>query len=295
MKNLTILLLLLICSSFIVIAQKDTTYNYGKIFRGTSLINMQTTENAPEGGFNFVVQHRFGQADIKDGLLYNFLGMDLTSNMRLGFVIPINRLNYVGIGRTKFGKYYDFEWKRILLRQSTDNRKPFSIALYTNATVYSADLPTVEDDNYFGDGQTPFEYEALHRWSYSSQLIFSKKFGRKFSLLVSPTFVYKNLVPIGKYNKNFVMPIGASFKTGLFSSVIFEYTYTYLDDPPFGSENPISIGWEYQSASHVFQIFICNNNDILDHNYYLNDNNARILDGKFILGFNIHKTFWVKK
>ena len=37
-----------------------------KVFRGISLINIKTTENIPENGFNFTIQHRFGLADLQN-------------------------------------------------------------------------------------------------------------------------------------------------------------------------------------------------------------------------------------
>ena len=264
-----------------------------KAFRGTSLINLKTTENVAKKGFNFVIQHQFGQASLQEDLLRDFFGMDLTSNIRFGFVVPLSRSNYIGIGRTKFNKNYDFEFKQILLKQSPDKRIPLSVALYFNGAISTTDFPGVQPDNYFGDGTTPFEYKFLHRTSYISQLIISKKFGRRFSLLVSPSFVHHNLVDQGEYNKRWVLPFGAEIRTGMFSSIIFEYAHMF--DNYGGRDNPYGIGWEFQSASHLFQIFVSNKNNILSQNYLMNPIGADFGNKTFFLGFNLHRTFWVKK
>jgi len=279
--------------SITILSGQESGQENFKAFRGTTLLNVKTTENVPEKGFIFTIQHRFGLADLQNELLLDLFGMDLTSNIRFGFTVPLTRSTYIGVGRTKIGKNYDFEFNQILLKQSPEKRIPLSIALYTNAAISSSEFPEVQPDNYFRDGIIPFSYNAHHRWSYLSQIIISRKFGNWFSLLVSPSYVHQNLADPGEYNKRWVIPFGAEIRTGLFSSIIFEYAHLF--DNFNGRDNPYGIGWEYQTASHLFQIFISNKNNILGQNYLMKEIGADFGDYTFFLGFNLHRTLWVKK
>ena len=112
-------------------------------FRSTVLINSQSTLTPGKNGWEFHIRHRFGAIKADNTFLKNFLGTDLVANIRFGFVFPIGDKTYVGVGRTKFGKTYDVEAKRLLLVQTTDNSMPFTIAAYVNAACMSDDFAPV--------------------------------------------------------------------------------------------------------------------------------------------------------
>ena len=87
-KNL--LLLSLICSSTVALAQKNdlfdlldedsivTTVDVNRVvyatFKGTQLINAATNETPGKGVLQYIIAHRFGS--FGDDYLYNFFGLD---------------------------------------------------------------------------------------------------------------------------------------------------------------------------------------------------------------------------
>ncbi|WMJ73514.1 DUF5777 family beta-barrel protein [Cytophagaceae bacterium ABcell3] len=285
--------------SVFIIISFYTTICYGqdsekpaviKNFRSNELINTQTTESIQSNAVEFNIKHRFGVVSPGREILTEFLGMDLPSNIRLGLAIPISDRLYIGVGRTRFNKIYDFEGKYIVTQQTEDESSPVSIAAYFNAAIRTDNFPSVPDNAYFEDGHTPFEYHFVHRLAYNSQLIISRKFGNKLSLQVAPTLVYRNLVSPERDNYVMAVPIGGSIKTGLTSSIIFEYSYI-INENLSNHRYPLSIGYEIATAGHTFQIFLTSSQHILQQQL-LTTEQADYLNGNFVLGFNLKRVFW---
>src|SRR3546814_3324955 len=83
----------------------------------------------------------------------------------------------------------------LFLNQSVDDQKPFSAALFMEATANTT--PTADE--------AIVQPEFKHRWSYVTQLLLARKFGEAFSLQLSPTLLHRNLVPLDKDPVN--MPV----------------------------------------------------------------------------------------
>lgn len=263
-----------------------------KTFYATSLINTQTSELVPKGQLKFTIKHRFGLADLNEDFLKNFMGLDLSSNIRFGFQVPVSDRFYVGIGRTKEKKQYDLEGKIALIRQTLDNKTPLNISVYADVAVSADDFPKKLDayDYFMSDSTTVFNYHFNHRLSYNSQIIFSRKFNSWFSAQVAPQLTYRNLVRADQENLLFAVPLGLRFKVALLSSVIFDFTPVFTNKGDFG--HPWGIGYEVGTAGHSFQFFIGNTSFIMNPYMYSNET-SKLLDNQFYLGFNIHRYLWL--
>lgn len=270
-------------------AQETKPYVFN-IFRSTQLVNVQTTEVLSPGGFEFVITHRFGMIGTDKSIVKQFLGLDLPSNIRIGFALPLTERLYIGCGRTKHNKTVDAEGKYLLFRQTEDNEMPVSIAAYFNGAVGTDEFPDVPAGAYFSDSITPFSYKFPHRLSYNSQIIIGRKFTEKFSFQLAPVFIYKNLVNPGDDNYTIALPVSGIFKTGTNSSLIFEYAYRFNNRPAYNAY-PLSIAWEFGTVGHIFQIVISSTNEIIEQDIYTK-NSFNYLKGNFTLGFNIKRTFW---
>ncbi|MBH83367.1 MAG: hypothetical protein CMP70_01665 [Flavobacteriales bacterium] len=279
--------LLLLC--FGVRAQEKV---YVSAFKNKQLINAQTTV-IPEG-FEFNIMHRFGKIGIDDRLYKDFLGFDYPANIRFSLSYKLNERFYIGVGRTKIGKTIDFEGKYILLRQTADNSSPFSIAIFNNTGVNTEPYNDYGPNAFFSDSITLFENKFSHRVSYTTELILSKKFSDKLSLQLNPTMVYKNLViGIEKDHFTFVLPFSGRFQYSFSSSILFEYAHKLNNRSKSALDNPFSLGFEFGTAGHVFQIFMSNS-------YYLREANIYTLEPydfyqrpyEFVLGFNIRRVWW---
>ncbi|NJM14849.1 MAG: hypothetical protein HC896_05240 [Bacteroidales bacterium] len=273
-------------------AQQQKEY-VEKTFRSNSLLTLQTVENVPAKSWQLIVQHRFGRADVKKDFLYEFLGMDKTSNIRLGVAIPVTERGYIGAGRTKNNKAVDIEAKYILVKQTSDFRQPVSMALYANAAYNTVRFPENNNGYFEQDSVTAFRYANVHRLSYGYQLLVASKIAPWLSLQLSPTCVYKNLVPPGRDNYSLALNLGGKITVSLMTSVLFEYAV--IANKAASQVNPFALGYEIKTASHGFQIFFGSANAILNQELYTTESNADLLDKNFFLAFNIHRSFYIKK
>ena len=287
---------LLLSTAISVKAQNDSTETEytENVFATTKLINTQTTDMLPKGGWQLMIEHRFGIIGTDSTIYHQFLGMDLPANIRLGAAFPISDRWYWGFGRTKVDKTIDLESKYLILKQTKDNRTPISLAVYGNMMMRTDPFPTEPPNSFFADSTTAFEYKFSHKFSYNAQLIISRKFGNRLSLQVAPVFIYENLVEIGRDNYTMALPISGRYRFGMLNtSFIFEYT-PVLYNTPDDFINPLSIGVEFGTAGHVFQLTVSSSNFILEKNLYTRPS-GDYTEGEFSLGFNIKRTFWSKK
>ena len=278
---------LLIGFSFGAFAQE-----YVNPFKNKQLINAQTTV-IPDG-FDFTIMHRFGKIGLNDEFYKQFLGFDLPANVRFSLSYKLSDRAYIGVGRTKVGKTVDIEGKYVILRQTASNSMPLSIALYNNTglntDVYRGESPIA----FFGDSITSFENKFVHRFSYNTQLIVARKFNDKISLQISPTFVYKNLVEgMEESHHTFVLPFSGRYQYSFGSAVLFEYAYKLNNTSENKLDNVFSLGFEFGTAGHVFQVFMSNSYYIRETNIYTEEPyNFYDRPNEFVLGFNIRRVWW---
>lgn len=278
---------LLIGFSFGAFAQE-----YVNPFKNKQLINAQTTV-IPDG-FDFTIMHRFGKIGLNDEFYKQFLGFDLPANVRFSLSYKLSDRAYIGVGRTKVGKTVDVEGKYVILRQTASNSMPISLALYNNTGLntdaYRGESPIA----FFEDSITPFENKFVHRLSYNTQLIIARKFNDKISLQLSPTFVYKNLVEgMEESHHTFVLPFSGRYQYSFGSAVLFEYAYKLNNTSENKLDNAFSLGFEFGTAGHVFQVFMSNSYYIRETNIYTEEPyNFYDRPNEFVLGFNIRRVWW---
>ena len=281
----------LVVLSIVLFGLSARAQEYVVPFKNKQLINAQTTV-IPDG-FDFTIMHRFGKIGLNDEFYKSFLGFDLPANIRFSLSYKLSDRAYVGVGRTKIGKTIDVEGKYLLLRQK-QNESPISVAIYNNTGIntdaYRGESPLA----FFADSVTPFENKFVHRFSYNTQLIISRKFSEKWSLQLSPTFVYQNLVEgVEKSHRTFVLPFSGRFQYSFGSAILFEYAYKLNNTSDNQLDNPFSIGFEFGTAGHVFQVFMSNSYYIRETNIYTQEPyNCYDKPNEFVLGFNIRRVWW---
>ena len=255
-------------------------------FSFSQLINAKTTFIRQTKGFGFGIQHRFGATKFDENLLKNFFGLDLASNIRFSFEIPVSQKLMLEIGRTRYGKFYDVGGKYLVIKQN--NKIPVSIVLYENIAVTTENAPQYSENATFADGRK-FEYKFTHRLYYDTQLIISRKFSNKFSGQIAAELVWRNLTPVvPEHEKAYVIavPVSLRLKTGLTSAIDVE-----IMPNTHHRTMPVSLAYEIASSgNHVFQITITNSDRILSQNLFFNSTLRYPKDG-FMLGFNLIRYF----
>jgi hypothetical protein len=291
MKKILILLTLSLFFSSLIAQEETQSQEKSKpvrfTFGTTTLIDNQTLESPYKGGLELEIQHRFSRIEN----YHNLYGIYGSANTRMGLNYGITDRLMIGAGTTKDYKLQDIQWKYLILQQTEDNSMPLSLSYFGNIV---ADLRS--EDN-FGPASN---FKQMHRFSYFTQLIVSRKMSEKISLQVAPSFVYFNSVnrysaTEGYKNLNLGLSAGGRVNVSGNHSLMVEYDQlltkqdlgtTLTKQPPPN----LSIGWEIGTGTHSFQIFVANYNQINNQrNLVFNTNDFS--NGDYLVGFNIHVRF----
>lgn len=269
-------------------------------FKGSKIINMQTTETVKKHTMDFSVSHRFGNIGMQSGggghTLYGF---DNSTDIRIAFDFGITDDLTLGFARSKMNETLDGLVKYRFLTQTTDNHIPLSVALYADMGY------TAQPASTFYAGaliDSTFHQNDLHRFSYTAQLILARKFGSRFSMEIVPTYQHRNFV-IAKINADngfaetndlVSFGIGGRLKLTTRLSIIADYYYTISKYRQNNSANPfynpLAVGIEIETGGHVFHLNFTNASGIIENNY-LPFTNDSWLKGGYKFGFNISRVF----
>ncbi|MFB6307180.1 MAG: DUF5777 family beta-barrel protein, partial [Flavobacteriales bacterium] len=88
----------------------------------------------------------------------------------------------------------------------------------------------------------------------------------------------------------FVLPFSSSIEFGDNNALLLEYAHVLNNNTENGL-NPMSVGIQFGTAGHTFQVFVNSNNSILEQQLYTSENHD-YKSGDFSLGFNIKRIWW---
>ena len=241
-------------------------------FESATLIDNQTNVLFNKNTLDVQMQHRFGLIDETNSLA-GIYGDG--ANIRIALSYAIHERLTVGYGTTKNNRLQDFNWKAALLRQTRSNSMPFSVSYYGNFTI---------------DARPESQFNLVQdRYSFFNQLIIAKKFGQSLSLQIAPSISHYNAVESDMENDMISIAFGGRAKISPQTAIIFDYSQpitSFDSDPKPG----ISLGAEFATSGHAFQIFVTNYSGIVQQkNYMMNQND--FFDGDILFGFNITRRY----
>lgn len=279
---------------------KKTHDRVSATFKGSKIINMQSTETVKKGTMDFSVGHRFGNIGKESGGgAHQLYGFDNSADIRIGFDFGITDNLTLGIARNKMAEMIDGLVKYRILTQTTDNHMPLSLAIYVDAAY------TPQEASQFYAGMVmdkDFRQNDIHRFSYTTQLLIARKFGWRFSMQLTPTYQHRNFVlaSVNPENDavetNGLMSLGGGFRFMITKrfGIIGDYYYTFSDFRNNNSANPfynpLALGIEIETGGHVFHLNFTNASGIIENNYIPNTKDSW-LKGGYKFGFNISRVF----
>ena len=192
----------------------------------------------------------------------------------------------VGYGITKKNRLHDFSLKAALLRQTRSDKIPLSITYYGNIAI----------DGRSGKANDSIFILRQDRYSNFHQIIFARRFSPDFSFQIAPSISHYNTVDFGKENDRFAIAFGGRYKVSAQTSIMFDYSQpitSFDDDPDTGAyyNNPgISLGVEFATSGHAFQLFVTNFSGIVPQQNYMKNTNDFFNKG-ILIGFNITRNY----
>ena len=284
-KTILAILLIIPMCAFSQSRQKDSIVDKPErpAFESSSIIDNQTNVLFSKNTLEVMMQHRFGLIDEENSLLGIY---GANSNIRIGVSYAILDWVTVGYGITKKNRLSDFSLKVALLRQTRSNRIPVSVSYYGNMVI----------DGRSGSANDNIFITKQDRYSNFHQLIIAKRFNSKLSLQLAPSVSHYNTVDFGFENDVFSMAFGGRYKISSQTSLLFDYSLPlskFHSDDAIGDiydHAGISIGAEFATSAHAFQIFVTNWNGIVPQRNYMKSTNVFAMDG-ILIGFNITRNY----
>lgn len=291
MKIYKILLLAVLALPLSVFSQEQVNDTIVKekperpAFESSFLISNPTNVLFSKNTLEIQMSHRFGELNDDKNDLAGFYG---SANIRIGLTYAIHERLTIGFGTTKNKNYQDFNWKAALLRQTRSDKMPVSVSYYGNFAI------DARSKNFFGEGNQGLFTETSDRYSFFNQLIIARRFNPKLSLQVAPSVSHYNTVATTMRNDMVAIAFGGRYKISSQTSVIADYsqpiTKMRLENPPPG----ISLGFEFGTSAHTFQLFMTNYWGIVPQENYMFNNKATGLEGnkgQYLIGFNITRNY----
>ncbi len=271
-------------------------------FKGSKVINAQTTETVKAKTMDFSISHLFGNIGVQsNGGVHTLYGLDNVSDVRFGFDYGITNNLTIGIGRSKQSELIDGLVKYRIFTQTIDNHFPVSLAVYSDMS-YNPQSAAIFYNGMVAPASGGFKQSDVQRISYVNQLIIARKFGSRFSMELLPTYQHRNYVLAninadnGAAETNDLLSMGTGFRFKITNRflIIADYFYTLSDYRKNNSANPFynpfAIGIEIETGGHVFHLNFSNTSGIIENNFIPKTTDSW-LKGGFKFGFNISRVF----
>lgn len=287
-KN-SLLILMMVAVPFLCLGQEDELFqeldglSQGPelfelpAFKALQIGNLQSTKVVDKGDLYLVVAHRFG--DFKNGIS-DFFGLD-QANTKIQLLYGVISDLQLGVSRDSYEKTYSGTLKYRLYEQSME--RPLNISLYG-----SVDINTQIQKNIY-PGLKPTD-----RYSYSFQVLSSRRFTENLSLQIAPIYVRHNLVDLNftqrqSYNQ-FLLATGGRYKLSKRFSVNLDYAYNFSRDKNSLYHNPLTVGVDIETGGHVFQLLFTNSRASNDSSF-LTETTGDWAEREVSFGFNIVRVF----
>lgn len=291
MKKFLLLLLFPICgfAQSDLLSEIDTVKTDRKVesaFKSLKIINLESTKLAGKGDLYLVVAHRF---DYINNGFDDFFGID-NANTQIKFVYGLKNWLTVHIARSGFQETIDSAIKYRLISQEKDGF-PFEIVGF-NSIAINAEM---KEQNYPN-------MQFANRLSYVTQILISRKFSKKISLQIAPTYFHENTLkdildenntvisPNPQNNSQFAIGIGGRYKFAKRWSVNMDYVANLNRASQSIYVNPLSIGVDLETGGHIFQMHFTNSRAMHEAGY-LGQTSGEWSKGEIAFGFNLVRVF----
>lgn len=284
MKKIYIITLLLM--SFALRAQEDLLdilekeqsedINYTQAtFKGARLINGHTIVTRKARELEFVISHRFGRINSGIDELFGLDGANIRFSLEYGITDNLT----VALGRNSFEKVYDGFFKYRLLKQSGGKVNiPVTITAFGSMAVRTIDYPDFETDDFNS------------KVSYTYQLLIARKFDKRFSFQLAPTYVHRNKVFENQENDVLALGIGGRVKLNTRLSLNAEYYYRLTEEPNNIYKDSLGFGVEIETGGHVFHLSLTNSRSMVERGF-ITETDGDFFKGDIHFGFNISRVF----
>jgi hypothetical protein len=242
----------------------ETTAYPVTTFESNFLVDDQTTVVFDKKSLGFAIQHKFATMDEGISNLWGMYGAATNIRLALDYV-PMKNLQ-IGAGISKTHMITDVSAKYSILRQTSDNKVPLSLAVYGVVGMDGRGASNFETGKVVDTkGETmPVSIEFTDKISYFSQVLVSRKFTEWLSIQGGASYTHYNMVAWDQNHDLFGVHALGRIKISPQSSLTFNYNQPLkIESISEQSEMPdytptIAVGWQISTFTHAFQIYVSN-------------------------------------
>jgi hypothetical protein len=256
-------------------------------FSDTRVINGHASETLEKGTFDLRITHRFGEiATPSSGR--TLFGLDNSTDVRIGLEYGLTDKVMIGFGRSKGFAPYSELWDGLIKYKIIGQSKDFPVTISVASSAFFTSMRSSGDST----SVTSFQKTA-HRFSYYSQLIFSKNWKNKFTAQLAPGILHRNYVAYE--DNNTVFSLGGMLRYNFYKklSIVAEYYHLFRPNEVINGvtyHQPMALGVEIKTYAHVFQLNFMNSEGI-GEGQFIPYTFGRWFDGQFRFGFTISRHF----
>lgn len=231
-------------------------------FGNTRIINTHSIETLKKGVLEFRIEHKFGDIAGTEGGVQTFFGMDNSTDIRFAFEYGITNDLMIGVGRSKgtyglgangspYKSLLDGLIKYRLLRQKPNVSLISLSVLGTTSYTYMKSITDLTSVSSYPN--------QSNRFAYASQINVARKFGKKLSLAIMPTYVYRNFVADNDVNGLFSLGSAIRYSINDRIGVIVEYFQNFNSSGVRTlNTNSLGVAVEWNTFGHVFTVNLTN-------------------------------------
>lgn len=258
------------------------------VFKSTRVVLSHSSETQKKHDLDMRIRHHFGDIGGRFGSAHTLYGLDVASDLFIGFDYGVTDDFTLGIGRSKQDEMYNFSGKYRLLKQKRGSIMPVNLTLFAQmGWIAREPLNSTEFASY------------ANRFSYLLQGILSRKFSSRFSLQAMPAYLIRQNVANAN-DPEALFTLGFAGRMKLTKRLSFVADYTLVNEisrPDLSSEdyyNPLGIGLEIETGGHIFSLNFMNAEYILENNFLPNTKKSW-QEGGVRFGFTISRNFTLFK
>jgi hypothetical protein len=259
-------------------------------FKSTRIVLSHSTETQKKHDLDMRIRHHFGDIGGEFGSAHTLYGLDVATDLFIGFDYGITDKLTVSIGRSKHDELYNGFVKYRLLTQGDGKNQniPLNITLLAQmGWIARAPITTTEFTTY------------ANRFTYFLQPIFSRRITPKLSLQLAPSVLLrKNTTEARDPESVFSVGFAGRYKLTKRLSCVADYTLANGINKPTDLTtqfyNSLGVGLEIETGGHIFSLNFMNSEYIAE-NSFVADTKKSWTKGGVRFGFTISRNFTLFK
>jgi hypothetical protein len=257
-------------------------------FKDTRIVLSHSSETQKAHALDMRIRHHFGDIGGEFGSSHTLYGLDIATDLYIGFDYGVTDRLTIGIGRSKSNELYNLFVKQKAIQQKAGS-SPVTITLLAQGGWITREE---RQANEFNSDST--------RGSYLLQAMVSRRFSDRLSLQVTPSYLIRSeFIELGDEQNLFSLGFAGRLKLKKRLSLVADYqlvnsfgrSKSFAKDKYF---NPLGVGLEIETGGHVFSLNFMNAEHIIENNF-IHDTQKSWNNGGMRFGFVIARNFQIGK